>query len=212
MEIKIVKERRKTLLLKIVSTNEILVKAPIRLSDNKISEFISSKKKWFENKVKKMEGLENFANLFHFDKYIYEFGEPIMETKELGIDFEKFSARKKNMIIKEQYMSMFSYIRERVKEFCDYYGFIVKEITPCVSTCKWGSFSSSNEMKINFKAIILPKDLIDYIIVHELCHSKFMNHKPQFWKEVEKYCPNYKILRQKIKEYSFLLKKDTISF
>ena len=56
------------------------------------------------------------------------------------------------------------------------------------------------------------KDLIDYIIVHELCHSKFMNHKPQFWKEVEKYCPNYKILRQKIKEYSFLLKKDTISF
>ena len=206
MEIKIVKERRKTLLLKIVSREEILVKAPIRLNDAKINDFISSKKKWFEDKIKKMESLEEFANHFSFDKYIYEFGEPIMETKELAIGFPSFSVRKKNKVIREQYFSMFSYVKDRVNEFVGKYNFKVKEVNPCVSTCKWGSFSSSKEMKINFKAIILPKDLIDYIIIHELCHSKHMNHKPQFWKEVEKYCPNYKVLRQKIKEFSFLLK------
>ncbi len=208
MKIRIVKEKRKTLLLKIVSKNEILVKAPTRLNDDKINEFILSKKKWFENKIVKMENLEEFASHFELKKYIYEFGEPILESKELAIDFDKLSSQKQSKIIHKQYLLMFSYIKTRVQEFCEKYSFNVDEINPCVSTCKWGSFSSSKELKVNFKAVILPKELIDYIIVHELCHSRYMNHKPQFWKEVEKYCPNYKILRQQIKAFSFLLKAD----
>ena len=42
-------------------------------------------------------------------------------------------------------------------------------------------------------------DVIDYVLIHELCHTKVKNHSKNFWKEVEKYCPNYKELRKKLK-------------
>ena len=45
----------------------------------------------------------------------------------------------------------------------------------------------------------LPEELRDYVIIHELCHRKEMNHSAKFWSEVEKYCPDYKALRKKLK-------------
>lgn len=206
MKIRVVKEKRKTLLLKIISKDEILVKAPTKLNDGEISNFISSKKKWFEEKVKKMERLKNYEKSFHFDEFIYENLTPIMKTSELNFDFDKFSERKQQKVIKEQYLSMFPNLKTRAEKLGLRYNFDVKEILPCSSTCKWGSFSSQKVMKLNFKLIILPNEIIDYVIIHELCHSKHMNHKPQFWREVEKYCKNYKDLRQKIKDFSFVLK------
>ncbi len=207
MKIKIVKEKRKTLLLKIVSTNEILVKAPQKLGDDKIQNFISSKEKWVKNKVKKMEELKEFANNFDFSKYIYKFGKPILKTENLSIDFNKFTSTKKNKIIKQQYLSMFDLLKEKTQEFGKKFGITFKDVRSCTSTCKWGSCTSNAEIRLNYKLIILPEEIIDYVIIHELCHTKHMNHKPQFWKEVEKYCPNHKLLQQKIKAYSFVLKK-----
>lgn len=208
MNIEIIREKRKTLLLKIVENGKILIKAPLRLSDAKINEFIASKQKWLNSKFQKMESLDEFANSFDFDKFIYEFAKPVMETKNISLDYESLNDAKKLKAIKKQYLEMFNTLKFRAYELAEKYGFKVEQVSYMASIYKWGSFSSKGEMKLNYKLIILPHELIDYVIIHELCHSKHMNHKPQFWKEVEKFCPNYKDMRKEMKNYSFILKTD----
>lgn len=58
----------------------------------------------------------------------------------------------------------------------------------------WGSCSSLGNLNFSYKLLFLPNCLADYIIVHELCHLKEMNHSPKFWLEVEKIMPDYKNL------------------
>ena len=48
----------------------------------------------------------------------------------------------------------------------------------------------------------MPAELMDYVIIHELCHRKYMNHSKEFWDEVSRYCPDYAAKRQKLKDYS----------
>ena len=56
------------------------------------------------------------------------------------------------------------------------------------------------QLRLNFRLIMLPKYLIDYVICHELCHTKIMNHSKDFWSLVEKYYPNYKKCRKMLKD------------
>ncbi len=206
MEIKIVKEQRKSLMLKILSEDAILVKAPLRSADSAIQKFIDSKRGWIDRHLKKMKMLANFANSFDFDNLIYENAIPIMETKSLRLDYERLSERTRLKSIKNQYLSMFSVLKERTLQLAEKFRFKVDKILPCSSTVKWGSYSSTGELKLNYKIIILPQDLVDYVIVHELCHIRHMNHKPQFWREVERFYPDYKKARNEMKLYSFVLK------
>lgn len=206
MEIKIVKEQRKSLMLKILSEDAILVKAPLRSADSAIQKFIDSKRGWIDRHLKKMKMLANFAKSFDFDNLIYENAIPIMETKSLRLDYERLSERTRLKTIKNQYLSMFSVLKERTLQLAEKFKFKVDKILPCSSTVKWGSYSSTGELKLNYKVVILPQNLVDYVIVHELCHIKHMNHKPQFWKAVEKFYPDYKKARNEMKLYSFVLK------
>ncbi len=206
MEIKIVKEPRKTLLLRIKSENIILIKAPLKCSDMSIQKFLDSKKGWIEKHIAKIKMLDNFAKSFDFDNLIYENAIPIMETKNIRLDYEKLSSNNKLKSIKNQYLSMFSVLKDRTIFLAQKFGFNIDKISSCSSTVKWGSYSSAGELKLNYKLIILPANLVDYVIVHELCHIKHMNHKPQFWKEVERYYPDYKKARKEMKLYSFVLK------
>ena len=66
---------------------------------------------------------------------------------------------------------------------------------------RWGSRSSSGTISLNIGLVRLPNHLIDYVIIHELCHVTHMNHSPAFWAEVYKYCPNYKLYRAEMRKY-----------
>ena len=57
---------------------------------------------------------------------------------------------------------------------------------------RWGSCSSKGNLNFNCLLMLMPPEVIDYVVVHELCHRKQMNHSKAFWKEVEKILPNYK--------------------
>jgi predicted metal-dependent hydrolase len=64
---------------------------------------------------------------------------------------------------------------------------------------RWGSCTASNNIIINIDAIKLPYSLIDYLIVHELCHTKFKNHSKAYWAELSKHVPKWKELDEKVK-------------
>ncbi|WP_212005893.1 M48 family metallopeptidase [Chitinophaga sp. HK235] len=71
-------------------------------------------------------------------------------------------------------------------------------------TSRWGSCSHKNNLTINFDIVKLPFALIDYILIHELCHTKVKNHSNVFWREVRKYLPDYKALDHKLSNWKFL--------
>ena len=73
-----------------------------------------------------------------------------------------------------------------------------------VST-KWGSCSSNRNININWHAIHLRQEVIEYLILHELCHLKHMNHSKDFWALVASHCPNYKALDAEIKQNGWLI-------
>ena len=65
---------------------------------------------------------------------------------------------------------------------------------------RWGSCSSKGNLNFNCLLMLCPPEVLDYVVIHELCHRKEMNHSPRFWAEVEKLDPDYKAHRQWLKD------------
>lgn len=67
-------------------------------------------------------------------------------------------------------------------------------------TSRWGSCSTKQSISLNFKLLFLPPPLVDYVLIHELCHTVHMNHSPAFWALVQRYCPQYDRCRAELKQ------------
>jgi predicted metal-dependent hydrolase len=151
----------------------VLVTAPKRISTRFIEKFIVGKAEWIEKK------LEEFKKL------------PKKEIKDTKLEYieHKEAARK--------------LAHERIEYFNSIYKFSYKKISIRNQSTRWGSCSRKGNLNFNYKIALLPKDLADYIIVHELCHLKEHNHSPRFWKLVERTIPDYLKLRKTLKHYNF---------
>ncbi len=86
----------------------------------------------------------------------------------------------------------------RIAYFNSFHRFIYKNICIKNQKSRWGSCSKKGNLNFNYKIIFLPTHLSDYIIVHELCHLKELNHSPRFWSLVETILPDYRSLRSEL--------------
>jgi len=92
-----------------------------------------------------------------------------------------------------------NYLPERLYFLANKYGFKYKKVALRNQKTRFGSCSYQNNINLNINLMNYDFDVIDYVLIHELCHTKIKNHSDKFWEEVEKYCPNYKVLRKKLK-------------
>lgn len=83
-------------------------------------------------------------------------------------------------------------IKLKVQKYAQVMKVNYKNITVKEQKTRWGSCSSIGNLNFNWKLIMMPEAVVDYVVVHELSHLKFMNHSKEFWKEVEKFLPDYK--------------------
>lgn len=201
MKYQLIREKRRTISLKVEPKGQIVVKAPNRASQAFIDNFIISKQKWIEKQLHKISKVNDFKNSFDFNSKLYILGQ-VYEFAE--VDMALIGASKAE-IWKYYYRLAANRLTEMAKQMVDSTGLSYRTIKLSSSRRVWGSFDRNGNMKLNYKLVILPPELIKYVIIHELCHGKHLNHSKEFWQAVEQYCPEFKKCKKELEMYSFLL-------
>lgn len=95
-------------------------------------------------------------------------------------------------------------IEERVAYWSAIIGVLPGRITVRDQRSRWGSCSTRGNLNFNFRVVCLPLELVDYIVVHELCHLRAFNHSPEFWNHVATFLPDYVLRKHALKELQAL--------
>ncbi len=96
-------------------------------------------------------------------------------------------------------------IHDRLQFFNEHYGFRYNRVTLRNQKSRWGSCSRLKNLNFNWKLIMAPIEVIDYVVVHELCHLKEMNHSSRYWNLVAQTTPEYKVIRKWLRQNHILL-------
>ena len=161
----VIRSSRKSLGLEIRSDGSIVVRAPYRVSEKQISSFLDRKSVWIA-KHRERALAQNQEKQKH---------PAISETE-----------KKRLRELAEHVFAV------KAAQFAEIAGVSYGRITVRDQKTRWGSCSSRGNLSFNFRLMMTPERIQDYVVVHELCHRKFMNHSPQFWAEVEKILPDYR--------------------
>ncbi|MCR5636195.1 MAG: M48 family metallopeptidase [Clostridiales bacterium] len=173
IEITVIKSARKTVAIQIKPDGRIYVRAPFDMTDSEVRDFVSEKTDWINKTLRKFEDLEKKG------------GEIIPLTQQQ---------------INELKQKAFVYIEPKLKKYAALLRVEPAKLTVRNQKTCWGSCSKNGNISINCLVMFMPEEVIEYIIVHELCHLKEMNHSKNFWLEVGRILPRYKNSRKWLKE------------
>ncbi len=162
-------KRSKNIRITIQSDQKVLVSYPFFVSQKIAQEFVLKKKEWIEKTAGKI--------------------------KKKG-SLLKEGSRRDYLLGKEKARRL---VYEKIKYFNRFYDFEYKRIAIRDVKTRWGSCSQKGNLNFSYRIIHLPENLVDYLIVHELCHLGELNHSKKFWDLVGKTIPNYKILSRKLR-------------
>lgn len=198
----IIRQNRRTLVITVKENGEVIAKAPLFMSSKKIVEFIQEKSGWIQKQQIKLAERENITSQYDFEKYVYINGNKYL--------WEDVKNQDKRMTKASFYTKNFNnFVIIRAEQWSKLFKKAIS-FRLCNSRSIWGSCNASNVIKLNWKMILLPQELQDYIIVHELCHTIQLNHSPKFWNEVGKYLPDYKKRKNDLKSYSIILREQVL--
>lgn len=92
------------------------------------------------------------------------------------------------------------YLPKKIEELANKFNFNYNNLSFKTAKTRWGSCSYNNNINLNINLMTLPDKMIEYVLIHELCHTKIKNHSKDFWKLVENCMPDYKEIRKKLKQ------------
>ena len=117
-------------------------------------------------------------------------------AKRTAQDVEKYTPKEIEQL-REQARKL---VTDRVNHYAPIIGVAYNRITIRTQHTRWGSCSSKGNLNFNCLLALVPPEVLDYVVVHELCHRKELNHSARFWNEVERIIPDYKTRRKWLKD------------
>lgn len=166
-----IRSNRKTMAIQVEDGGRVIVRVPVTVSQREADRFVEKNLGWICQKRMEIQEAERNAP------------EITDEKRREGIEAAK------------------AYIPGRVAYYAARMGVSYNRITIREQKTRWGSCSSKGNLNFNWKLMLLPREALDYVVVHELAHRREMNHSWRFWRIVEAELPDYQARRQLLKEY-----------
>lgn len=213
---KIVRSKRKTVSIQIKNDGTLIVRAPLTLSKKEIYDIVLKHQHWLETKQSEIiernkkiltftEGeeflylgkyyplkiVDDYDNLLTLNDNFYLSKYCLANAKEVFTNWYKDEAAK--------------VIKSRAEYYAHNYNFQYSKIKISNAKTRWGSCSYNGNININWRLIMAPIEVLDYVIIHEFIHLKVDNHSRKFWQEVESIYPDYKKAKKWLKDNAFLL-------
>jgi len=211
----IVRSVKRTMSMHISPKGDLIIKAPFFVPERLIENFIKAKQEWIFKALQKVESrkvsqktyLEGEEFLYLGDAYKLHIGNFKEITAADGFlnfpDFMVFRIKKElaNWYIRESK----KVITQRVVQVSVKMGTKFKSIRFSDTSSKWGTCFHDNSLQFNWRLVMTPLTVINYVVVHELAHTKEKNHGPRFWAKVSLYTPAFKQHRKWLEKNKHLL-------
>jgi predicted metal-dependent hydrolase len=211
LKVSIFFRNRKTLKLEIVDKNHIRVTAPEKTSMNHIFKFIDKNEKWIYEKFLlkryiKSISQENTKLLFFGEEFSVkiitnEKERVYIKDKTIIVNGKDKNQERIKFLLKEWYRYHTKrYVETRINDFSHKLKLFPGHIRIKDVKTRWGSCSSKGNLNFNLRLAMAPRRVIDYVIIHEMCHLVHLNHSKEFWSLVGKILPDYKEYEKQLKE------------
>ena len=221
LRVEVVRSRRRTAALHIVG-NELQVRVPNQVRDESIIEILQKKRPWIRRKVVQLKEVpvpqpKEFVSGEAFPFLGQNFRLKVQEGHRAGVQLSEgyllttvrpaeVGEQRKQRI--QQYLKSWyrsraeERLQEKVERYSKQIGVSPKGLRVREFKSKWGSCDSRGTIAFNLNLIKAPHPIVDYVVIHELCHMIQPNHSKNFWKEVEKYDASYKEHRAWLKQHA----------
>ena len=201
--------KAKNMVIRIINKYVELV-LPLGVSEKFGYKFLISKEKWIKDKLKNIDANFIHSEFIHPEYPIFGEHHELIHTEttmytsvfiknnQIIVNSRKCDLKKTLKLFLKNILSA------EINALCTFYAeqnhFKYNKISIKELRTKWGSCSSLKNLNFNWRIIFAPKNVLKYLVVHEICHLKEMNHSDKFWNLVEKVDPNYKESRLWLKK------------
>ncbi len=213
MEYELIRSRRKTAVLRITPEGKLEVRAPMRYPVGRLEEFLESKREWIEQKqqeaLSRAAARERFAPEIGGTSLLLGRKYPIWEGEKAEFSGDAFYVSPQKAV-KPQLIQIYREqarkdILRRVEKFSGRVGVSPLSVRINGASTRFGSCSGENRLNFSWKIILSEPELVDYVVVHELCHILEHNHSARFWKQVERNVPDYRERQERLKTFGKML-------
>jgi len=208
----LVRSKRKTIAIHVFD-DRVEVRAPQRVPKHEIDRFVASKEKWIEEKLLIMHEQAARRKAFaptYGDKMLLcgrEYPAVSRSGNRSGFDGEAFfmppdltSSQIKSVCVQIYRRLAKTGLVKRTLDFAEQVGVSPTAIRISGAKKRWGSCSAKGSINYSWRLMMADTDVIDYVVVHELAHLKYMDHSKQFWTTVESVLPDWRERRKRLRE------------
>jgi predicted metal-dependent hydrolase len=212
--------KRNTLSIEIVPPENITVIAPIGSTEDEILATVKSKAKWMVQKlfeIREIEYKKRKKEYVNGEAFLYlgrNYSLQIILDSTVKTPFAKLyrgklfvtAPTKEEASIKTAIEAWYrkkaiERITERVKYYQSYLEKKPRSIKVKEQQKRWGSCNSKGDLMFNWRSVMAPANVLDYVVVHEMCHLIYFNHSTEFWKIISEVLPDYKKRKELLKNY-----------
>ena len=212
----IIRSKRKSFGLEISEEGKLTIRVPQKATKTEIEEVIKSKKQWILKKTLIARSKKRISyNFDGSDKYLFLGKQyPVVFVKQkqsVKFDGEKFIIAESQADNLQVVMTNWYKVKAKklaihlVEKYTDKLGIAHKQVKISSAKTRWGSCSSRKNININWRLVLAPLQVMEYVVAHEVAHLKYMDHSTKFWDTVGKLQPNFELYKDWLKNNGHLI-------